>query len=170
MTTSGYVDWSDWDVREHGDIETVLDLLRSLSCGPVEADTLLRRRGMEAKFASPARFRGIHIGVGMVMRGLCELLDSPLDLIPPVIRKVRSLEAVREEHLPMLAGAMTAAALGMRPHVWRHEQGGVPRPESLAWLYAAWFLADYIDYAADSPGKALAELVPLLRRQAGFAG
>ena len=47
------------------------------------------------------------------------MLDGPLDLVPPLIRKLRALGLVPDDVLPTMAGALTAAALGQSPLGWR---------------------------------------------------
>lgn len=59
-------------------------------------------------------------GFALLISSFMHLLDGPMDLVPPVIRKLRALELVPEEVLPTMAGALTAAALGQSPLRWRH--------------------------------------------------
>ena len=77
-------------------------------------------------------------------------------MVPPLIRKLRALELVPEEVLPTMAGALTAAALDQSPLRWRHGLGSstptAEHAEGPAWAYAAWLLADFLDFAADEDG------------------
>jgi hypothetical protein len=95
-------------------------------------------------------------GFALLIYSFMHLLDGPMDLVPAVIRKLRTLELVPEEVLPTMAGALTAAALGQSPLRWRHAVGSITpaaeHPEGPAWAYTAWLLADFLDFAADENG------------------
>jgi hypothetical protein len=95
-------------------------------------------------------------GFSLLIFSFMHLLDGPMDLVPPLIRKLRALELVPEEMLPTMAGALTAAALGQSPLGWRHAVGAIPptaeHAEGPAWAYTAWLLADFLDFAADESG------------------
>jgi hypothetical protein len=66
-------------------------------------------------------------GFALLIASFMHLLDGSMDLVPPVIRKLRALELVPEEMLPTMAGALTAAALGQSPLGWRHGVGATAR-------------------------------------------
>jgi hypothetical protein len=95
-------------------------------------------------------------GFALLIASFMHLLDGSMDLVPPVIRKLRALELVPEEMLPTMAGALTAAALGQSPLGWRHGVGATApaaeHAEGPAWAYTAWLLADFLDFAADEHG------------------
>jgi hypothetical protein len=95
-------------------------------------------------------------GFALLISSFMQLLDSPMDLVPPVIRRLRALELVPEEVLPTMAGALTAAALGQSPSRWRQAVGAITptahHSEGPAWAYTAWLLADFLDFAADESG------------------
>jgi hypothetical protein len=95
-------------------------------------------------------------GFALLISSFMHLLDGPMDLVPPVIRKLRALELVPEEVLPTMAGALTAAALGQSPWHWRRAIGAIApaaeHSEGPAWAYTAWLLADFLDFAADESG------------------
>jgi hypothetical protein len=95
-------------------------------------------------------------GFALLISSFMHLLDGPMDLVPPVIRKLRALELVPEEVLPTMAGALTAAALGQSPSRWRHAVGAITptaeHAEGPAWAYTAWLLADFLDFAVDENG------------------
>jgi hypothetical protein len=57
-------------------------------------------------------------GFALLISSFMHLLDGSMDLVPPLIRKLRALELVPEELLPTMAGALTAAALGRSPLGW----------------------------------------------------
>jgi hypothetical protein len=112
----------------------------------------------------------LHQGFASVLYGLVGLVEAPMglmedpmDLVPPVIRRLRRSGLVAEEILPTLSGALTAAALG-HPSRWRRHLGVVDGPEATAWAYTAWVVADLIDFLA---GKGtVAELTVFTRRHA----
>jgi hypothetical protein len=58
-------------------------------------------------------------GFALLIALFMHMLDGPLDLVPPLIRKLRALEVVPDEVLPTMAGALTAGALGQSPLGWR---------------------------------------------------
>jgi hypothetical protein len=95
-------------------------------------------------------------GFALLISSFMHLLDGSMDLVPPLIRKLRALELVPEELLPTMAGALTAAALGRSPLGWRHAVGAITptaeHAEGPAWAYTAWLLADFLDFAADENG------------------
>ena len=62
-------------------------------------------------------------GFALLIHSFMHLLDGPMDLVPAVIRKLRTLELVSEEVLPTMAGAPTAAALDQSPLRWRQGLG-----------------------------------------------
>jgi hypothetical protein len=93
-------------------------------------------------------------GFALLIASFMHLLDGSMDMVPPVIRKLRALELVPEEMLPTMAGALTAAALGQSPLGWRHgaTAPAAEQAEGPAWAYTAWLLADFLDFAADEHG------------------
>jgi hypothetical protein len=95
-------------------------------------------------------------GFALLIASFMHLLDGPMDLIPAIIRTLRTLELVPEEILPTMAGALTAAALGQSPLRWRHAVGesrpATEQSEGPAWAYTAWLMADFLDFAADENG------------------
>jgi hypothetical protein len=95
-------------------------------------------------------------GFALLISSFMHLLNEPMNLVPPVIRKLRALELVPEEVLPTMAGALTAAALGQSPSRWRHAVGAstptAEHWEGAAWACTAWLLADFLDFAADERG------------------
>jgi hypothetical protein len=95
-------------------------------------------------------------GFALLIGSFMHMLDGPLDLVPPLIRKLRALALVPEEVLPTMAGALTAAALGQSPLGWRRAVSAITPAaeysEGPAWAYTAWLLADFLDFAADEPG------------------
>jgi len=62
-------------------------------------------------------------GFALLIASFMQLLVGPMDLVPPLIRKLRALELVPDEVLPTMAGALTAAALGQSPLGWRYAVG-----------------------------------------------
>jgi hypothetical protein len=58
-------------------------------------------------------------GFALLIASFMHMLDGPLDLVPPLIRKLRALELVPDEVPPTMAGALTAGALGQSPLGWR---------------------------------------------------
>ena len=82
------------------------------------------------------------------------MLDEPLDLVAPAIRKLRGLQLVPDEALPTMAGALTAAALRQSPMRWRRGlgPGAKASAEALAWSYTAWLLADFLDFSRGEQG------------------
>ena len=62
-------------------------------------------------------------GFALLIASFLHMLDGPMDLVPPLIRKLRALELVPDEVLPTMAGALTAAALGQSPLGWRYAVG-----------------------------------------------
>ena len=84
------------------------------------------------------------------------MLDEPLDLVLVVIRRLRRLQLVPDEVLPTMAGTLTAAALRQSPMRWRRSLGSMTLTthgsEALAWSYAAWLLADFLDFAREEEG------------------
>jgi hypothetical protein len=95
-------------------------------------------------------------GFALLISSFMGLVDGPLDLVPPITRKLRALELVPDRVLPTMAGALTAAALGQSPWQWRHSVGVIiPNAEHWegpAWAYTTWLLADFLDFAAEEHG------------------
>jgi hypothetical protein len=81
-------------------------------------------------------------GFALLIASFMHMLDGPLDLVPPLIRKLRALELVPDEVLPTMAGALTAGALGQSPLGWRCAVGSgasiAGHSEGPAWAYTAW--------------------------------
>jgi hypothetical protein len=90
-------------------------------------------------------------GFATLVYAFMGMLDEPLDLVPAVIRRLRRLQLVPDDVLPTMAGALTAAALRQSPLRWRRGLGAMAvsthGSEALAWSYAAWLLADFLDFA-----------------------
>jgi hypothetical protein len=87
-------------------------------------------------------------GFVLLISSFMHLWDGPMDLVAPVIRKLRALELMPEEVLPTMAGALTAAALGQSPLRWRRTIGAITLitedGEGPAWAYTARLLADFL--------------------------
>ncbi|GAA2308751.1 hypothetical protein GCM10010149_68590 [Nonomuraea roseoviolacea subsp. roseoviolacea] len=157
----GYLD-------EFGDLETAIKLIRSIKRtdeprvnGDHEAFVELVSVGM----GDAQRIRDVGVACMTLVDMLRVLLDdNPFDFIPAAIRKIRAMEGVPDEVLPDVAGGLTAAFLKMPCRVWREARGPIPQREFLAWTYAAWFLADFIDFAADERGYALNAVERLMAR------
>jgi hypothetical protein len=82
--------------------------------------------------------------------------------VPAVLARFRRLELpeVPDEALPLVAGILTAACVGLNPFQWRTGLGPVERPEGLVWAYTAWLVVDFMDNAVfgEKPGQ-FAEIV-----------
>jgi hypothetical protein len=95
-------------------------------------------------------------GFATLVYAFMGMLDEPLDLVPAVIRRLRGLQLVPDEVLPTMAGALTAAALRQSPMRWRRGLDSMTLAtqgsEALAWSYAAWLLADFLDFARGEEG------------------
>jgi len=100
-------------------------------------------------------------GMGTLILALIEIIagpeGDPLDLVAPVLRKLRRTEPdLPAEVLTNVGGALIAAALGESPTGWRtggslRREGGagpVPAQEAYAWAMTGWLLVDLLDHAA----------------------
>lgn len=86
---------------------------------------------------------------------------DPLDLVAPVLRRLRRTEPdLPPDVVATVGGALIAAALGQSPTGWRTggdlpPDGGLPVPgvEAYAWSAAGRLLVDLLDHAS-GPGTA----------------
>jgi hypothetical protein len=72
--------------------------------------------------------------------------------VAAVVTKLQNLREVRTEHLPIVAGLLTAAFLEIGPYEWRASCGPVDPGEELAWCYTAWLMVDFVDTTTERPG------------------
>ncbi|TVL87803.1 hypothetical protein CD790_33050 [Streptomyces sp. SAJ15] len=79
-------------------------------------------------------------------------LDPLSDLIPAVIRKLPSFETADPAQVPMVAGVLMAAVMGMDTVAWRDQFGTIPPKEAMVHTYALWLLADLFDSLVERPG------------------
>lgn len=74
-------------------------------------------------------------------------------IVASVVTKLQqNLPEVRTEHLPTVAGLLTAAFLEIGPYEWRTAFGPVEPGEDLAWCYTAWLMVDFVDTTTEHPG------------------
>lgn len=81
--------------------------------------------------------------------------DALHSVVPAVITRLRGIEYLQPEAVAMMAGAMTAACLGLSPNLWREQYGKMRPIEYLPWTFTAWLLADLIDTVFEQPGYAI---------------
>ncbi|MGW4958628.1 hypothetical protein ACWEPL_15490 [Nonomuraea sp. NPDC004186] len=156
----GYLD-------EFGDLETAIELIRSMkrTGDPVAEGDQEAFAQLVAGMSDTQRIRDVGVACMNLVDMLCVLLDdNPFDFIPAAIRKIRVMEGVPDEVLPDVAGGLTAAFLNRSCRQWRETRGPISQREFLAWTYAAWFLADFIDFAAEERGYALNAVERLMER------
>jgi hypothetical protein len=73
--------------------------------------------------------------------------------VAAVMTKLQAnISEVTTDHLPITAGFLTAAFLGIGAYEWRLSCGPVEPGEDLAWCYAAWLLVDFVDTTTEHPG------------------
>ncbi|MGW4791186.1 hypothetical protein ACWEPC_02060 [Nonomuraea sp. NPDC004297] len=143
---------------EFGDLETAIELIRSMKRAndPVVDGDREAFAQLVAGMGDAQRIRDVGVACMNLVDMLRVLLDdNPFDFIPAAIRKIRAMEGVSDEVLPDVAGGLAATFLNQPCRAWREARGPIPLREFLAWTYAAWFLVDYIDFAAEERGYAL---------------
>lgn len=110
---------------------------------------------------------GTVICIFMALFGPGELLEiraepddegSPPDalnaVVPAIVGRLRKMLPGAQEAMPMIAGALTAAALQMNCYEWRDKLGPWSAADKLAWAFAACELADLVDFAmVESQGR-----------------
>ncbi|MFV2104553.1 hypothetical protein [Micromonospora sp. LOL_024] len=80
--------------------------------------------------------------------------DVVHDVVPAIVGRLMTALPGAHEAMPMIAGALTAAALKMNCYEWRNKLGPWSAGDKLAWVFAAWYLADLADFAmAESSGE-----------------
>ncbi|MFD5819349.1 hypothetical protein [Streptomyces sp. NPDC127038] len=79
-------------------------------------------------------------------------LDPLSDLIPAVIRRLPGFELADPSQVPMVAGVLMAAAMGMNTVAWRDQFGTIPPKEAVVHNFVLWLLADLFDSVVERPG------------------
>jgi hypothetical protein len=151
---------------EFGDLNTAMDLVRGLNeeldSGP---DIPEFRRRIRTGFMTEQNARDIRRGcMTLIMFATVRFTQSPLDFLPAAIRRLQSLNDVPDTVLPMLAGGLTATFLGTPADEWRDPLGPVPREESLAWIFAAWSIVNFVDFCNQEKGYAIRSLEGTITR------
>ena len=83
---------------------------------------------------------------------------DPLHVIMPAVvgrmQKMRLAE-VPDEALPVVAGILTAACVGVPPYAWRTGIGPISDGEGVVWAYTAWLVIDLMDNVVfgEQPGR-----------------
>lgn len=76
-----------------------------------------------------------------------------MQVVAAVLTRLRrDVPEVPAEHLPIVAGMLTAAFLEIGPFEWRMSLGPVDPDEDLAWCYTALLLVDLVDSTMERPG------------------
>jgi len=75
-------------------------------------------------------------------------------IVPAVITRLKKIPWVFPQAVPTMAGALTAATMGLSPTGWRRLYGPWSDFELVAWTCTAWLLADMIDFACEEKGAA----------------
>jgi hypothetical protein len=97
---------SDQDEVPAGAVIAAMELVKGLGDNEnaMPGDELL---GSSATPASPPK--EFTQGFALLIASFMHLLDGPMDLVSPLIRRLRALELVPDEVLPTMAGVLTAA-------------------------------------------------------------
>ena len=106
--------------------------------------------------ASPAE---LFQGTGTLIAALVDVIagdGDPLDLVAPVLRRLRRTEpGLTADLVATIGGALVASALGHSPTGWRTRgdlpsDGALPVPadEAYAWTITGRLLVDLLDHAA----------------------
>ncbi len=90
--------------------------------------------------------------IGQQDDGEEDRLDPLSDLIPVMIRKLPGFELADPAQVPMVTGALMAAAMGMDTVAWRDQFGTIPPKEALVHDFVLWLLADLLDSLIEQPG------------------
>lgn len=112
--------------------------------------------------------RGMMTLLGALIGWACTSMDEgPSDddalssLLPPLLRLLRKAHPwVPNTKLPMLAGAITAAALRQDVSSWCDRLGGLDPSDTFAFAYLAWLVADLLDSVVT--GSTTDELLEML--------
>jgi hypothetical protein len=79
--------------------------------------------------------------------------DLKMSVVAAVLNRLRrDFPEVPAKQLPIVAGMLTAAVLGIGPYDWRVSLGPVDPDEHLAWCYTACLLVDLVDSTIEHPG------------------
>jgi hypothetical protein len=149
---------------------------RATAWSQSSADRIVRGgSGRRCSAAAPRELTSQDLleGFATLVYAFMGMLDEPLNLVPAVIRRLRTLQLVPDEVLPTMAGALTAAALWQSPLCWRRVLGPMTLTphgsEALAWSYAAWLLADF--YASTQvPWRVNLAAPNMIHRDLAFSG
>ncbi|MFI7274545.1 hypothetical protein [Streptomyces sp. NPDC049879] len=140
-------------------VRAAWDSYRVLDDSTTPEERRLARRRIEAAVAVHGRdevYRGAAFLVGVLATVLAEDTADGSDplgsLVPAVLRRLRAFEALDAAHVPMVAGALTAAVLGQDVVAWRDRLGSIPPQEAAALGFTLWLLADLHDFAVERPG------------------
>ncbi|QXJ20177.1 hypothetical protein AGRA3207_000841 [Actinomadura graeca] len=145
---------------DFGDLETAIDMVRGLNDElDVNPDDPGFRAHLEARFQTQQDILDVRRGCTTLVTFLAAMLsEPPLDFVPAAIRKIRSFSGVSDDVLPAVASGLTAAFLQQPVAEWQESSGTHPRNETLAWLFAAWSLVNFVDYCNGEKGYALRSL------------
>ncbi|WP_422070952.1 hypothetical protein [Streptomyces lasalocidi] len=90
--------------------------------------------------------------IGQQDDGEEDQLDPFSDLIPAVVCKLPGFEPADPAQVPMVAGVLTAAAMGMDTVVWRDRFGAISPEEALVHNLVLELLADLFDTLVEEIG------------------
>ncbi|WP_190232889.1 hypothetical protein [Streptomyces avicenniae] len=139
-------------------VRAAWDSYRVLDDSTTPEERRRARRRIEAAVAAYGRdevYRGAAFLVGVLTAVLAEDAEDrdPLGgLVPAVLGRLRAFDTLDVAHVPMVAGALTAAVLGQDVVAWRDRLGPIPPQEAAALGFTLWLLADLHDLAVDRPG------------------
>jgi hypothetical protein len=161
--------------RDHFDLNRVYMLLREMSAQQHDSDAAGPHRVAEL-IAAQEDPEPIMRGLGAVINELVGLVgdlqrvaargtlggdvEEPVpDVLyafqPDIIVRLAKTPGIDWGAVPVMAGALTAAALRFNSYEWRSRMGSWDRSEYATWAYAAWYLCDLIGHLTGQSDFAL---------------
>ncbi len=165
-------------MTDHVDLNRAYLLLRAISHGAVSVDRVAEL--IDAQEHPDRLVRGL----GAVINELVGFVDEAYQLASPdqaadpeapvrdhlhsfqpaIIARLGRMADIEPAAVPLMAGVLTAASLGLDCYDWRLRLGSPDRAEYAVWAFTAFYLCDLIghaggdaDYALDMIGAAVAE-------------
>lgn len=147
---------ADEDADRAGDVVGALLVVKGLAgASSKEEDEWFESAAVQ--FAEPLQTGELLRGCSTLMRWWLSVLrpEDPLHAAAAILNRLRRLDLLGDEDLPMLAAILVAVVLDQSPVAWAGRAvSEFTAGEQQGWVLVTWLVADLFDHSVERPGAA----------------